>query len=82
MLFFETQLFPYLLKNKVKDVVHCGDIVHNRNTIDLWILQELKTRFFKWFDDNNINLHLVVGNHDLYYRSTLDYSFQKENLKI
>lgn len=80
MLFFETQFFPYLIKNKIKDVIHCGDLVHNRNTIDLWILQELKTRFFKWFDDNGVKLHLIVGNHDLYYRSTLEYSFQKENL--
>ena len=80
MTFFESQFFPYLIKNKIKDVIHLGDLVHNRNTIDLWILQELKTRFFKWFDDNDIKLHLIVGNHDLYYRSTLDYSFQKENL--
>ncbi len=81
MNFYENQFFPYLLENNVKDVIHAGDLVHNRNTIDLWILQELKTRFFKWFEDNKINLHLLVGNHDLYYRSTLDYSFQKENLK-
>ena len=80
MEFFEQEFFPYILKNKIKNVFHLGDIVHNRNTIDLWILQELKTRFFKWFDDNNVKLHLLIGNHDLYYRSTLDYSFQKENL--
>ena len=81
MEFFEQEFFPYIIKNKIKNVFHLGDIVHNRNTIDLWILQELKTRFFKWFDDNDVKLHLLIGNHDLYYRSTLDYSFQKENLK-
>lgn len=81
MEYFEQEFFPYILKNKIKNVFHLGDIVHNRNTIDLWILQELKTRFFKWFDNNGVKLHLLIGNHDLYYRSTLDYSFQKENLK-
>lgn len=81
MYFFENQFFPFIIKNKIKDVIHLGDLVHNRNTIDLWILQELKTRFFKWFEDNNIALHLLIGNHDSYYRSTIDYSFQKENLK-
>jgi hypothetical protein len=81
MLFFEEQFFPYLLKNKIKDVFHLGDLVHNRNVIDLWILQQLKTRFFRWFENNKINIHCLVGNHDTYYRSSLEYSFQCENLR-
>jgi len=80
MEFFENQFFPYLLENKIKDVISLGDLAHNRNMIDLFILQELKDRFFKWFEDNDVNLHLIIGNHDLQYRSTLDYNFYKENV--
>jgi len=81
MLFFEKQFFPFLLKNKVKDVLHLGDVFHNRNIIDLYILQQVKQRFFQFFEDNNINLHIVVGNHDIYYKTTIEYNALVENTK-
>lgn len=80
MEFFEKQFFPYCLENNVTDVINLGDTVHNRNTIDLYILQEMKTRFFKWFEDHNITMHLILGNHDLNKRNTLDYNFFAENV--
>ncbi len=76
---FQNQFFPYLIEHKIKDVIHLGDFVHNRNTIDLIILQDLKQNFFKWFEDNDIKLHIIVGNHDTQYKSTLEYNFYKEN---
>jgi DNA repair exonuclease SbcCD nuclease subunit len=81
MEFFESQFFPFILKNGVKDVFQVGDLVHNRNHIDLWILQELKCRFFRWFDENGVRLHCVPGNHDIYYRNTFSHYFHKENTK-
>lgn len=79
MLFFETQFFPWCIKNNVKNVIHCGDLVHNRNMIDLWINQQIKSRFFRFFEDNNINLHILVGNHDLYFKSSMDVNYLAEN---
>lgn len=79
MQFFEDQFFPWCLKNGVKDVIHTGDLVHNRNLMDLWMNQEIKRRFFQWFDDNGINLHIIVGNHDIYYKSTIEYNYLAEN---
>ena len=77
--FFEEQFFPWCLKNGVKDVIHTGDLVHNRNLMDLWMNQEIKQRFFQWFDDNGVNLHIIVGNHDIYYKSTIEYNYLAEN---
>jgi len=81
MLFFEEQFFPWCLKNNIKNVIHCGDLVHNRNIIDLWINQQIKNRFFKFFNDNNINLHILVGNHDLYYKSSMEINYLIENTR-
>lgn len=81
MLFFEKQFFPFLLKNKVTDVMHAGDLFHNRNIIDLYILQEIKRRFFKWFEDNGINLHVIIGNHDSYFKNTIEHNGLTENTK-
>lgn len=79
--FFEDQFFPWCLKNNVKNVFHLGDLVHNRNIIDLWINQQIKTRFFQWFEDHGINLHILVGNHDLYYKTSMEYNYLAENTK-
>jgi DNA repair exonuclease SbcCD nuclease subunit len=81
MEFFESQFFPFLLKHGVKEVFQVGDLVHNRNQIDLWLLQELKERFLRWFDENGVRLHCVIGNHDSYYKNTLSHYFHKENVK-
>jgi len=81
MLFFEEQFFPWCLKNNIKNVIHCGDLVHNRNLIDLWINQQIKNRFFKFFEENNINLHILVGNHDLYYKSSMEINYLIENTR-
>jgi hypothetical protein len=72
--FFEQQLFPYVLQNKIKNVVICGDFYDNRNVVDIFILQETKERFFKWFADNNVSLHLTVGNHCTYFKDTNKYN--------
>jgi len=81
MLFFEDQFFPWCLKNNIKNVIHCGDLVHNRNMIDIWINQQIKSRFFKFFQDNDINLHILVGNHDLYYKSSMEVNYLIENTR-
>ncbi len=81
MTFFEEQFFPWCIKNDVKNVIHCGDLVHNRNMIDIWINQQIKSRFFRFFQDNNINLHVLVGNHDLYYKSSMEVNYLVENTR-
>lgn len=81
MEFFEQQFFPYLKENNIKHVIHCGDFFHNRNVINWLLYNEIKTRFFKWFDDNDIILHMILGNHDLFYRSTLKINSLSETVK-
>lgn len=79
--FYEKQFFPYILKHGIKDVIHLGDLVHNRNTIDLWILQEMKTRFFAPLKEMGVTFHAVVGNHDSYFKNSISHNFLEENLR-
>ena len=79
--FFEKQMFPFLLKHKIKHVIHLGDFVHNRSIIDLYIMDKLKKHFFQWFEDNDVTFHTVIGNHDTYYKTTLEPNFYTENTK-
>lgn len=81
MTFFEKQFFPYLLKHNIKYVIHCGDLFHNRNIVDWYILNGVKKRFFKWFEDHGIEFHTIVGNHDSYYKSTIETNSLTETTK-
>jgi DNA repair exonuclease SbcCD nuclease subunit len=81
MMFFEEQFFPYLLENNIKFVVQVGDLFHDRNKIDWYIYNQINQRFLQWFDDNEVKLHLILGNHDLYTKSSLDHNSLSESTK-
>ena len=72
MSFFGQQFFPYIYQNKIKHVLCAGDIFDSRTTIDWWILDQLKERFFKWFDEHDVKLHIAIGNHDVYRKDAID----------
>jgi DNA repair exonuclease SbcCD nuclease subunit len=81
MRFIELQFFPFLLEHQIKFVIQLGDTFHDRNKIDWYIQNELKKRFYQWFDDNGVELHSLVGNHDCYYKSTLKQNSLSETTK-
>lgn len=81
MKFFEVQFFPFLLKHEIKYVIQLGDTYHNRDKVDWYIQNELKRRFFQWFDDNDVELHALVGNHDSYYKTTIAQNSLSETTK-
>ena len=81
MEYFEQIFFPFVLKNKIKTVIHLGDLVHSRKLIDNWIDGQFKKRFFKWFDENQVQLICLVGNHDTYFKNTVEHNWPRANLK-
>lgn len=85
--FFQEFFFPFIKQQKVKHIVFLGDLFHNRNIIDNYIKQRVQEEFIDWFKDNNINLYLICGNHDIYYKNTRKYSILKslnlsDNIKL
>jgi len=66
--FYNEIFFPTLRKYKIDTVIHLGDIFDNRRATDYWsidwtqrvILEPLK----------KYKVHLVVGNHDIFYKNT------------
>ena len=81
MVYFETELFPYLIKHNVETVLHLGDLVHNRTLMDNDIDGQFKKRFFRWFEDNGVMLYCLVGNHDAYFKNTIEHNYQSANLR-
>jgi len=68
--YFKEYFFPYLYNNDIKIVVHFGDFFDSRKTINFNTLRHSVDSFIKPLIDNGIHLHMLVGNHDSYYKSS------------
>ena len=69
-LFWENIFFPYLDKHKIKTVVHLGDVVDRRKFINHNIANDFQNRFMKVLWERKIDTHILIGNHDTYYKNT------------
>ena len=70
MEFYDNVFFPYLEKNNIKTMIHLGDVVDRRKFINFNILHGMKTRFLERLQDNEIESHIIIGNHDTYFKNT------------
>ena len=70
MKFFDEVFFPYVKEHNIKTVIHAGDLMDRRKFVNFSILNQVRTRFVDKLHDNGIELHCILGNHDVYYRNT------------
>lgn len=68
--FYKEVFFPYLDEHNIKHVIHMGDCFDSRKGIDFSALQWSKRVFFDELSVRGIEVHLIVGNHDAYYKNT------------
>lgn len=76
--FWEDVFFPYLEKNNIKQVCHLGDLVDRRKFINYVILNSWRKRFFDRLQSNNIQMDIIVGNHDVTYKNTNEINAMEE----
>ena len=69
-IFFEEQLFPYMIKNNIDTVIQLGDFFDNRRTADINFMNEVRTRIFDKMKELNLKMVEILGNHDIYYKNT------------
>ena len=70
MKFFDDVFFPYLKENKIKTIIHAGDLMDRRKFVNFNILNQIRTKFMDHMHDDGIDMHCILGNHDVYYRNT------------
>lgn len=76
--FFDDVFFPYLEEHNITQVFHLGDLMDRRKYVNFNTLSEVRNRFFKKFEDRNITLHAILGNHDTFYRNTNEINSPSE----
>jgi DNA repair exonuclease SbcCD nuclease subunit len=70
--FWEEVFFPYIEKEGIDTVIHLGDVMDRRKFVSYKIAQDFRTRFIQRFVDKGVTLHMMVGNHDTFYKNTND----------
>ena len=64
--------FPILDREKITTVFHLGDTFDRRKYTNFNTLKLAKEMFFTPIYERGIDLHLILGNHDCYFKTTND----------
>ena len=70
MKFYKELFFPYIKENKISTVFDLGDTFDHRRNLDIYGVAKIKNDFFDYLEKENIDFHMLVGNHDIYYRQS------------
>ena len=68
--FIDEQFFPKIEKEGIKTIIHLGDLVDRRKYINYVTANRLRKDFLDECKARGINVHIIAGNHDTYYKNT------------
>lgn len=68
--FFEEVFFPYCEKNGIKRILHLGDYFDHRKFINIKVLNRNYKSFISQLEKYDMNMDIIPGNHDVYYKNT------------
>lgn len=78
--FFGETFFPYLKEHGINQILHLGDLYDHRKYINFRTQHESRKMFFEKLRDYGMTMDVILGNHDVYYKSTNDLNSLKELL--
>lgn len=68
--FYDEVFFPTLEKKGIKEIIDLGDTFDNRKSIDYNTWNRVKSHYFDRLADMKIKVHMILGNHCVYYKNT------------
>ena len=73
--FYDEIFFPYIIQNDIKTLIHLGDVVDRRKFINFNTAHNFQENFWKRLWNLKIDTHIILGNHDTYYKNTNKVNF-------
>lgn len=70
MQFYDHVFFPEMEKRGITTLLILGDTWDRRKYINLNTLHVVKTKFFKRLNDMGVQVKMIYGNHDVFFRNT------------
>lgn len=68
---FYDQFVAHLKHNNISDVFQLGDLFDRRKYINFNTLSRSKTYLFDRLREAGIRMHVLIGNHDIFFKDTL-----------
>jgi DNA repair exonuclease SbcCD nuclease subunit len=75
--FYNETFFPVVDAAGINTLLILGDTFDRRKYVNFYSLQRAKKMFFDKLADRGIKVHMLVGNHDTYYKNTNDVNSPK-----
>lgn len=69
--FYDDFFFPYLVSNKITEIYQLGDLFDRRKFINFLTLAEARDYFFDKAKKHGIHIHVLIGNHDIFWKESL-----------
>jgi DNA repair exonuclease SbcCD nuclease subunit len=70
--FYTETFFPTLEERGVRTIIQLGDLFDRRKYVNFFTLSESRRYFFDECAKRGITLHALIGNHDIFWRESLD----------
>lgn len=68
--FYREVFFPTLEERNITRVVGLGDLWEDRRSLSPYTLARTREMFLQPLKDRNIQMDVILGNHDVYYRNS------------
>lgn len=68
--FFQETFFPYIEERGIKTLVHVGDVFDRRKYVNFNTLRSCKEYFFFPLQELGVDMKVIPGNHDTYFKNT------------
>lgn len=69
---FYNFLFDYLDQNDITTIIQLGDLFDRRKYVNFYSLNESRRYLFDRLHDHGIEMHTLVGNHDIFWKNSLE----------
>ena len=78
--FYEEVVIPFVDANKIDTIINLGDTFDKRRSINFMSLEAAKEMWFDPLKERDVKMHMLIGNHDIYYKNTLRVNAPNELL--
>lgn len=78
---FSDFYLPHMQENGISTIIQLGDLFDVRKHTSNLILKEVKEKYFSVLEKEGFKYHTLAGNHDLYWKESLDVVTQELVLK-
>lgn len=70
--FYSEVFFPTLRERRINTIFQFGDLFDRRKYVNFYTLEQCRKYFFDELDRNHLQMFMLLGNHDIFWREKLD----------